>query len=69
MVYSIFYSSCQDNEMEKPHHDLFDGSFAFDRRSETFRQKMFEHFSVKQSLLSDDMEEILENDEPSEPPT
>jgi hypothetical protein len=54
--------------MEKPSNDLFDSSFAsFDHRSETFRQKMFEHFSTKQSQFWLDFEDILENNEPAKP--
>jgi len=54
--------------MEKPSNDLFDSSFAsFDHRSETFRQKMFEHFLAKRSELWLDIEEILENNEPAKP--
>lgn len=53
--------------MEKS-EDSFDGSFAsFDHRSETFRQKMFEHFSAKQLQFWPDIEEILEDNEPAEP--
>lgn len=54
--------------MEKPDDDLFDSSFAlFDHRSETFRQKMCEHFSAKRSRLSPGIEEIPENNEPAKP--
>ena len=66
--FSLFLLLLQDYKMDKPRDDLFDSSFAsFDHRSEAFRQKMFEHFLVKQSQLWPDIEEILENNEPVKP--